>query len=370
MHVPASLSAFRAPAALTLLERLARALPSFPSLSAPTSVSEVGALTSNVIRSLLLEMGVGATEADVALASALAQTGLPLTVASLAEAHGDLARTPGASPQAYALAKSLDLPTTPAALTALSTTLNAPAHGLPGSQALPERLREWLGLSLDAEAAPASLARLLEDRMRQTGRSTENRVSSALKEGTSPASVTDARTVLLRLTRQSTDPLLRAEADALASHLEGQQLLNQASIQAHGGRPDAPLYFAVPLTFGGNFSLAELRFWPHPHAEEAEAGEDPVLPLRVTVRVSPPHLGRIQADLSGWTRGTLSCRLGVEQAGTQRLLVRHSGALAEALGAAGWTSCEVCCTRQAEWPPLWHGGEALTYPRTCVDRQA
>ena len=371
MHVPASFAtAFRTPTAFTLLQRLAQALPSLPALSAPTPGLETGALTGDVIRGLLLEMGVGATEADIALASALAQTGLPLTVASLAEAHGDLARAPGASPQAYALAKSLELPTTPATLIALSTTLNAPAQGLPGSQALPERLREWLGLSLDAAAAPASLARLLEDRMRQTGRSTENRVASALKEGASPATVTDARTVLLRLARQSADPLLRAEADALASHLEGQQLLNQASVQAHGGRPDAPLYFAFPLTFGGNFSLAELRFWPQTRPEEDEAGGDPVVPLRVMVRVSPPHLGRIQADLSGWTNGALSCRLGVERAGTQRLLVRHAGTLAEALSGAGWTSCDVCWARQTEWPPLWHGGEALTSPRTCVDRQA
>ncbi len=347
-----------------------QALPAFRALSVSVPGLEAGALTGGVIRGLLLEMGLGATEADVALASALAQMGLPLTVASLAEAHGDLARASGASPQAYALAKSLNLPTTPAALMALSTTLNAPAQGLPGSQALPERLREWLGLSLDAEAAPASLAQLLEDRTWQTGRSTENRLASALKEGTSPASITDARTVLLRLARQSADPLLRAEADALASHLEGQQLLNQASLQAHEGRTDAPLYFAFPLTFGVNSSLAELRFWPPPCAEEGEAGDDPVVPLRVMVRVSPPRLGRIQADLSGWSRGTLSCRLGVERGGTQRLLVRHAGALVEALSGSGWTSCDVHCARQTDWPPLWHGGEALTSPRTCVDRQA
>ena len=369
MHVPASLAAFRPPAAFALFERLARALPSFQAPSLPTP-AVTGALTVDMVRDILLEMGVGATGADVALAASLAQTGLPLTAASLAQAHGDLARAPGASPQAYALAKSLSLPTTPAALAALTTTLNAPSRGLPGSEALPERLREWLGLSLDAEAAPASLARLLEDRMRQTGRSTENRLASALHEGTAPASVTDARTVLLRLARQSADPLLRAEADALASHLEGQQLLNQASIQAHGGRPDAPLYFAFPLTFAGSSTLAELRFWPPTPAEEEEPDADRVVPLRVTVRVSPPRLGRIQADLTGWTRGALSCRLGVERAGTQRLLVRSAGSLAEALSAAGWTSCDVCCVRQPDWPPLWHGGEALTSPRTCVDRQA
>ena len=245
MHVPTTLAASLRPPAATafaLLGRLLPSLPSLPTLAAPTPApNAVGALTADVIRGMLLEMGVGATEADVALASALAQAGLPLTTVSLAEAHSALARAPGASPQAFALAKSLDLPTTPAALIALSAAWNAPNHGLPGSEALPERLREWLGLSLDAESAPEALARRLGERMRQTGRSTENRLAAALAAGDSPGGVGDARTVLLRLARQSGDPLLRAEADALAAHLEGQQLLNGASLRAHDGRADAPL---------------------------------------------------------------------------------------------------------------------------------
>ena len=152
-------------------------------------------MTAALIRAALLELGAGAGEADVALALALTQIGLPLTLQTLAAANAALAPAPGASPAAYALAKSLALPTTPDALQALTAVLDAPEVGLPGA-ALPERVTAWLGLALEAGTPPDALARGLREMLLQVGRSTENRVAR-MHEG--PLPIADLRTALLRI---------------------------------------------------------------------------------------------------------------------------------------------------------------------------
>ena len=353
-------------AALTLLGRLALTVRAMP-VKPPPLRPEMGTLTSGRVRAALLEMGLAAGEADVTLAEALAQAGLPLTVVSLAEAHTALARAPGAAVQAYALALTLELTASPGILRALTTALEAQAGGkTPLTGALPEQVMGWLGLGLEAGTAPPALARHLREWMLQTGRSTEHRLLAAGKWGDLGLPITDARTALLRLSLASADPEMRLEADALASHLEGQQLLNQASVSASHHHTKTPLYFAVPLGFGGEPGMAEMRLWtPNSLPDGEEAAETDT--LRVTVRVAPPRLGRVQAEISGRIAGSLFCRLGAEKASTLRLLTRHTGQLAETLSAAGWTECEVLCRRQYEWPPLWHGGDALLAKRTSVD---
>ena len=112
--------------------------------------------------------------------------------------------------------------------------------------------------------------------------------------------------------------------------------------------------------------MAEMRFWTPNTLPKAEPEPDTDI-LRVTVRVAPPRLGRVQVELTGRLSGNLNCRLGVEKPASQRLLARHTGLLAQTLGDAGWPTCEVICRPQSEWPPLWHGGDSLLTPRTCVD---
>jgi len=362
MHIPATLTTTlggSASAALGLLGRIAQAAQP---LMSPVALP-AGAMTPERVRAALLEMGMAAADADVALAEALVQAGLPLTAASLAEAHGDLARAPGASPQSYVLAKTLGLPTSPDALRALTAVLNAPGDG-PGRGALPEQVRMWLGLGVEAATAPEAQARRLREMMLQIGRSTENRVLAVI-ENRERLPVADLRTALLRLAQGSGDHALGAEADGLASLLEGQQLLNQASLTAHAGRPET-LYFALPLAFDGLPTVAEARMWLPTRDADEQAEDEPV--LRVTVRLTPPRLGRVQADLTGRLAGSLICRLGAEKASSARLLGRHTEALAAAFDRAGWPSCEVICRPQSEWPPLWPGGETFTTPRTSVDR--
>jgi len=374
MQISPSLSASLAQpaaAALSLLGRLAQAVQILPTealpAEAPSQWSLSAPLTAGRVRAALLEMGLAASQADVFLAEALAQAGLPLTAASLAAAHGALAGVPGATPQAYTLALSLELPASPEILNALTVTLAAQAGGrLPQTGALPERVMGWLGLGLEAGTAPPALARHLREWMLQTGRSTEHRLLAAGKWGDLGLPITDARTALLRLALVSGEPAMRAEADAMASHLEGQQLLNQAAVNAHRTGTETPLYFAVPLGFGGAPGMAEMRLWtPREAPEGTETAQ--ANSLRVTVRVAPPRLGRVQAELSGNLSGNLTCHLGVEKPAAQRLLARNAGVLADSLSSAGWTHCEVTCRAQAQWLPLWHGGDALLTPRTCVD---
>lgn len=367
MHIPTTFTTTlggSASAAFGLLGRLAQAAQPLLLPAAPSAANAAGTMTPERVRGVLLEMGTAAADADVALASALVQAGLPLTPTSLAEAHGDLARALGASASSYVLAKTLALPTSPDSLRALTAVL-AVSDDQTGRGALPEQVRMWLGLGVEAQAEPEAQARHLREMMLQIGRSTENRVLAVI-EGKESLPVADLRTALLRLAQGSGDRVLRGEADSLASLLEGQQLLNQASLAAHAGRPDLPLYFALPLTFDGLPTVAEARVWLPDREAAGENEDDPV--LRVTLRLTPPRLGRVQADLTGALTGSLNCRLGAEKPSAARLLGRHIEALLEAFRRAGWPSCEVVCRPQSEWPPLWHGGATWTTPRTCVDR--
>ncbi len=353
--LPASL-AQPAASALSLLGRLAQAVQ-MPTTGPLPQISE-GTLTAEMVRAALLDLGAAAADTDVALALALTQAGLPLTLAALAEANAALASAPGVSPDSYVLARSLSLPVTPDALRALSATLAAPS-GTPA--ALPERVSAWLGLALDAGAPPPALVRGLREMVLQAGRSTEHRLLAS-KDSALP--VADLRTSLLRLAAGSSDRGMRLGADHLASLFEGQQLLNQASLTAHAGQPAVPLYFALPLAFDGLPGIAETQFWRH--EKDTDASEDSEV-LRVTVRLHPPRLGRVQADLMGLLSGLLSCRFGAEKLSTVRLLTKHAGSLASALGHAGWEACDVSCRVQADWPPLYHGGSVVASPRTCVD---
>ena len=355
-----------ASAAFGLLGRIAQSVQPLLSPGAAYSGVNLGGMTPERVRAALLEMGLAAADADVELAETLVQAGLPLTVASLAEAHGELARAVGASPQSYVVAKTLELPTSPDTLRALTTALNAAGSGEAFSNALPEQVRVWLGLGVEASTPPEAQARHLREMLQQIGRSTEHRLLAAEKDPEHGFPISDMRTSLLRLAQSSGDRSLRTEADSMAKLLEGQQLLNQAGQRAHEGQGQSPLYFAVPLGFDGMQTLAETCLWL-PKKADAENDEEEEAVLRVTLRVAPPRLGRVQIDLIGSLTGSLSCRLGAEKLAAVRLLGRHTELLATALGNAGWTTCDVACRQQTEWLPLWPGAETFTTPRASVD---
>lgn len=372
IHATSGVGSPRLPALTDFVSRLAARLTQDGSGSgrlaagvgeAPTT------LTPAMLRATLLQMGVTADAQNLALAEAFTQLGLPLTREALTEAHTALARAPGASPLAYALARATALPTSPAALRGLTAVTGDGA--IVPQEALPPELMSWLSLEADAGMEAETLAAHLFVMAQGMGRSTENRVmSQGAQAAQSLASVQDTRTTLLRLAQGSADKTIRRGADALASHIEGQQLINQAA-RRDPETTDAPFYFALPFQFGKETTLAEMRLW----SWDEEKDEDEISPdtawLRATVRITPPRLGRVQAELAGTLAGTLTCRLGAEKPATARLLHRHSSLLTAALaGLAGWRTSDVECRVVSTWPPLWHGGEALASPRACVDWRA
>lgn len=315
-----------------------------------------------MLRSALVEIGASPSPDNLRLAEAFAHLGLALTKSALTEAHTSLAHAPGASETSYALAKSLELPTTPDILRALSTVTG----GIPARRALPPEITEWLTLALDAGMEPESLAAHLHQMLSQRGRSVENRLLAA---GNQEPAFQDVRTLLLRLAHSAGDRQTRQGADTLAAHIEGQQLINLAAQQGHSPADQIPLYFAVPLQFPAEQTMLEVRLSCRDEEDLPEDGEDQTY-LKATLRVATTRLGRVEAQLAGTLSGDLTCRFGAEEAATVRLIQRHTSKLAAALSATGWPSCQVHCQPKTDWTPLWHGGEALTAPRARVDQRA
>jgi hypothetical protein len=371
MQIPAITPVSVSPVApLTqFVQRLAAQLGT--SMAKETDTSERGGssptLTPGLLRATLMSMGVAADAQNMALAEAFSRLGLALTREALTEAHVALAQAPEASPRAYALARAWGLPTSAAALNALTTAIGESPLPLP--QALPVELMSWLGLAADTSLEPEALAAHLYLMAQGAGRSTENRLAALLTQsGSTHVGVQDARSALLRLAEGSADTQIRRGAAALASHIEGQQLLNQATRQSESA---SPFYLAVPVLLGEEVALAEMLLGTWDDEQESEEMPAGTPWLQATVRMTTRRLGRIQAALIGTLDGKLSCTLGTERQATTRLLQRHLGDLTLALAETGdWLVGPVTCNVQSEWDPLWHGGNALHAPRACIDWRA
>lgn len=320
-------------------------------------------LTPAMLRATLLQIGVTASAENLLLAEAFAQLGLPLTPASFTEAHVSLAQAPGVSPMAYALAKSLSLPTTPDILRALSTVTD----GIPARRALPLEVTERLALAVPTDKDAETMAAHLLLMLTQRASSTEQRLTDAAQRQTAP--VPDTRALLLGLAQSATDKQVRLGADTLAAHIEGQQLINLTAQRDQTHQQPIPLYFALPLLLPGEQTMLEMSVRrPDTPSEEDRDSED--AGWRTTIRLATSRLGRVEAELIGAPLGGLTCRLAAEQPATARLLERSREKLAASLASAGWPRCDVSCRTKADWTPLWHGGQALTAPRTRIDWEA
>lgn len=329
MNTPSVNLSFGLPAfAAALAARLGDAALSLP---APPTADGLP-MTAAALRADLLSLGVAADALNGALAEAFARLGLPLTRESLSDAHAALVRAPRATPLAYALARTLDLPPTPVTLRALSSVTGD----------LPDARNPPPALTLEGGNAPDELAAALSQMVRHD----------------SPR-----RAALLHLA-QTTGA--RERADALLDHLAGQQIVNDAAQRASA---TAPFYFAAPLQMGNEMTMLEMRLWPEKEETRREETDNAPL-LRATMRLETAKLGRVQADLTGSADGELVCALSAERAATARLLARHGGQLAESLTAMGWRVPPISCARKADFAPLWHGGDALHAPRARVDRKA
>lgn len=366
MHIPATTAGLppKTPQLSQFVQRLAARITG--SAPADADVPDSPAtLTPGLLRATLIEMGAGTDPQALALAEAFARLGLPLTRDTLASASAALAQAPDASPRAYALARAWELPTTPAALNALTAAIQESA--IAPHKALSPELLSWLGLAADADAEPDLLAAHLFLMAQGFGRSTEHRLTTDTHRS-SLQNIQDARSTLLRLAQGSADRSIRHGADALAAHIEGQQLINQAARQH--GEADT-FYLAVPLLISGEPSLAEMRLgvWDDEQDAADLAPETPW--LRAVVRLATTRLGRVQVELRGTLAGMITCRLGAERSSAVRLFQRHTAQLVASLEETGdWQVDRVECFLLAAWPPLWHGGDTLNGPRTCIDWRA
>ncbi|MCW3061493.1 MAG: hypothetical protein JWQ02_3314 [Capsulimonas sp.] len=330
----------------------------------PTDQRTTVTLTAEMLRTELLSLGAPATAQNMDIAKAFTQLGLPLNLQTIANAHASLAAAPGALPMAFALARANDLPTSPAALRALSTIIN----GIPASKTLPPEVMQWLALNLEAGSDPESLAQQLHLQARQIGQSTENRILKALKEGAAPHVIRDQHSTLLGIAATIGDRNIRNGADALASHIEGQQLLNQAAGRAHDAPANIPMYLAMPLQFPGEQTMVEMHLTPwDDDAEGIDDMPDDTAYLKATIRLTTTRLGLMEFILSGTLEGRLACHVHCEKPATTRLFTRQTAELSQSLAALGWPASTITCATRAEWTPLWHGGEALVTPRACVD---
>jgi hypothetical protein len=322
-------------------------------------------LTPAMLRAALLQLGVAASAENVQIAQAFAQFGLALTAMTITEAHVGLAQAPGASPAAYALAKSLGLTASPSILRALSTI----TEGIPERRTLPLEVTEWLSLAVAGDQEPESLAAQLHLMVNQRSQSTER---SLLAAGDNRIPENDLRATLMRLAQNSGDKQIRLGADSLASHIEGQQLINLATQREQTLDQTVAQYFALPLMLPpAEQTMLEMSVWRREETAEDDAEmELEETAWRTTIRLATTRLGRIEAELVGSSFGALTCRVSAEKPATIRLLQRGREKLASALTDAGWTHCDVTCQAKTDWSPLWHGGKTLTAPRTRVDWEA
>ena len=316
-------------------------------------------LTPPSLRNALIEIGATSTEENLALAEAFAKLGVPLTEENLSEGRSVLAREPGLSPVAYALAKTLELPRTPAVLKALAAVV----QGWQTGKALPDEVMRLLSLAPDAALDSTELASQIARVFNRLGQSTESRLTRG--NTSQEILLKDVRASLMRLAEASDDAHLRAAADSHAALIEGQQLLNQVSLAKFD--PPVALYFAFPLQFGTQTLAAEVQVWNRDDREPPESEKETTTYLRATVRVAPPRLGRVEVRLLGTWAGVLSCVLCAEKPSSYRLMRREAENLIDGLGKLGWKVTAPTVTLQKEFPPLWYGGDALSHPRTRID---
>jgi hypothetical protein len=132
-----------------------------------------------------------------------------------------------------------------------------------------------IGLTFDFNSTPAAIAIKMQAYSRQVLRSTENRIVQALTEEGALGDIHDLRTLLLKMAMESPDAEVREGAAALASHIEGQQLINVGGQHStnQGVTASAMAYVAMPLVLAGQQSFVEMRLWPR---DEEKRGTGPM----------------------------------------------------------------------------------------------
>jgi hypothetical protein len=309
-----------------------------------------------------MAIGLAADKENLALAELFARLGVPITESNITQARTILARYSGTPPSAFALAKTIDMEPSSVVLRALSLVI----EGLPEARTLPPEIQQYLGMTVDAQQSRNALAAQLKGIIGSLGRSTEAQLVQLSMEGGTLGE--DLRSALMNLIQMTESRAMRLAADSHAAFIEGQQLLNQIALLRFD--PPVPLYFAFGAFFGNTQpSMVEVQVWSHDEESAPREDDDEKPYMQTIVRVAPPRLGMIETRLTGTRAGSMRCEIAAEKPPTYRLLRREAGDLVMGLSGIGWEVREISVQHQQQFTPLWYGGDALSAPRTRVDRQ-
>jgi hypothetical protein len=320
-------------------------------------------LSADTLKGMLIEIGSAVTSNSLALAEALAKLGVPITESNMTEGQSILARLAGVSPAVFALAKALDLPTTPAIMKGLSAIVDRAAN----TNRLEMDTLDLLALLPQPDEDSTALKEFISRLIDKLGQSTENKLLTD-PDSANTLSVYDARSALLGLAQTTAGGKAACAADTHAAYIEGQQLLNHVSMQKFD--KIAPLYFAFPIALGMRESQCEIQVWSSQEQESTDTiGADKEEYLRAIVRVEADRIGIVETCLVGMWSGRLVCTISVSKPSICRLVRRDCSILAKAMGGHGWNVAPIEIRLQDRFIPLWLGGDLLDNPRVRVDKR-
>jgi hypothetical protein len=315
-------------------------------------------VSQQLLAATLMEIGVSVDASTIALAESFSRVGVAITEPNISDARGLLGRMPGATPAAVALATVLGLPKSSGVLRALAAVV----QGVPDEGGISQEALDQLTVLIHPNRNSEITANELRNMITRLSSSAENRIASreALND--------DPRVALLALSRDNDADGPGMGANALAAHVEGQQVLNQAAQQ---NTPNAPLYFGFYATAPDGRSIpVEVQVKPDEDQRRRRDDDDAEPDTRTTVRIAPVRLGQIEVRLVSTPLGAMRCDVRAEKLATSRLLRRHAPDLSDALTRAGWDVQKMTVTQEKTFPPLWFGGENLAQPRSRMDWKA
>jgi len=309
---------------------------------------------------MLSDLGAPTDEETVSLVEYLSRAGVPITLSSVSAARSDMASSPEASHAGIALATSLEIPRTPTILNAISKV----AEGFPAPDTVPTDIRKRLTAVVDPDEDANETGSEISSMIGRLSLTAERRIA------TREAVVDDPRIDLLSM---PVPPDIEgiSDAEALARHIEGQQLLN--TIKPLSTEATSDIYFAFYVEFEGDDECASVEIKVARDERAKRQGQDnseqcaentpPENVVHSTIRIALPSLGVIEAEISADNQNSLECRLRAEERSTVRLLRRRAPDLTKSLTSSGWNVQLVDVAPLAPPTPLWRGGEALATPR-------
>jgi hypothetical protein len=342
-----------------------------PSFNSPANSNQSpDNLTPDTVRDVLIELGINPDNESITIAESMSRLGLPLNDQSILDARSTLARFPGTTPEAYALARALDIPLSASTLRALTQIVNATVDSSP----VPQAILDQLGVSLPASANSDQVVRELYQMVSRLGRSTEHTLSIVPENPNSATRAlfhADPRSQLL-LTLALNPNLSKDVTDSIRaqiSHIEGQQLINQSSLTQTN--TDGDLYFAFPIGLNEPQTAFTELLVRKREDEKSSANHDPeAVTLQTTLRMNTPRLGKMEVKLTGNQNSRMNVGVSVEKVSTLRYIKKNANELVSGLTRLGWTIKSFDTKHQTSFEPLWHGGAQLKHPRYRIDKTA